>query len=86
MQERILQSVLPHWNIIFLPLDIDVASFVKLKPNNASDGLREGRGRNCSRCCREEENAVGEYFLGGLGFILDKLSKVGDLSARFYLF
>ena len=74
MQERILKSILPHWNITFLPLNVDVTSLAKSKWDAARGGLHEGRGRNCTRCCQEEEKTVGEKFLGVLGFILDNSS------------
>ena len=75
MQERILQAILPHWNIIFLPLDVDFISFAKTTVNNASGGEHKQRSRKCTRCCQEEDKAIGSTFLGGLGYVLHKMSR-----------
>lgn len=71
MQERILQSLLPHWNITFLPLDVSLKSSTKSNSNTGRGEQPKGR-RHCAECCREEESAVGEKFLAVLGFLLDK--------------
>jgi hypothetical protein len=73
MQERILQAILPQWNIIFLPLDVGITSLAKA--DNASGGPQERRGQKCTRCCREEDRAIGSTFLGGLGYALHKISR-----------
>jgi hypothetical protein len=71
MQERILQSLLPQWNITFLPLDVSLNSLTKSKSNTGRGELPKGR-RQSAECYQEEESTVGEKFLGGLGFLLDK--------------
>ena len=71
LQERILRLLLPHWDIIFLPLDIastDQTSDIE------TPGPTGGLERPCDRCCREEARMTRDNFLGGLGFILDALS------------
>jgi len=67
MQERILQSLLPHWEISYLPLDI---------PSSTSTSIEGSRdGQHCTDCCREQGRVIEENFLEGFGYILDKLSK-----------
>lgn len=68
MQGLILRSILPHWGVAFLPLD--VGSIAEQIPKRNADGENE-LSRDRKQSCDKE--AVGELFLGGLGFALNNL-------------
>ena len=62
IQDRILAAILPHWNVIFLPLDVNGVSQDQDKAD--ADEMASVVG---------DEDEIGRRFLENLAFILHQM-------------